>query len=73
MVEDMKGNPGQKGNFYITNLRLIWHANNDKELNLSIGLDTITYATLKSYPQQGFQDLKHVLIIKAMSPSQTKY
>lgn len=69
----MKGYPGQKGNFFITNLRIMWHGIQDKDLNLSIGLDTITYVALKSYPQQGFHDLKHVLIVKALSPGQTKY
>ena len=50
----MKGNPGQKGTFYVTNLRLIWHGA-DKDLNLSIGLDTIVNVFLKTMPIQGFQ------------------
>ena len=51
----MKGNPGQKGTFYITNLRLIWHGSVDRDLNLSIGLDTIVNVFLKTMPIQGFQ------------------
>jgi Bardet-Biedl syndrome 5 protein len=73
MVEDMKGNPGQKGSFIVTNLRLIWHGNVDRDLNLSIGLDTITNVMIKTLPIQGFHDLKYVLIVKCLSPRQTKY
>ena len=29
-VEDTKGNPGIKGNFIITNLRVMWYASNDR-------------------------------------------
>jgi hypothetical protein len=36
-VEDSKGNPGIKGHFYVTNLRVIWHAASDRDLNLSVG------------------------------------
>ncbi len=74
MVEDVKGNPGFKGDFYLSNLRLIWHAKNDKSLNLSIGLDTINNLMLKSTPSQhGLNDLKHILTVKSVSPSNTKY
>lgn len=74
MVEDMKGNPGFKGDFFLTNLRLIWHAKNDKNLNLSIGLDTITNLILKTTPEQaGFNDIKYILTVKSLSPSRTKY
>jgi len=73
LVEDTKGNPGQKGHFYITNLRLIWHGSTDKDLNLSIGLDTIVNIILKSVPIQGFHDMKYMMIVKALSPRQTKY
>ncbi len=70
----MKGNPGFKGDFFVTNLRLIWHAKNDKNLNLSIGLDTINNLMIKTLPgQTGFNDMKYVLTIKSLSPSQTKY
>lgn len=30
LVEDTKGNPGIKGNFIITNLRVVWYASNDR-------------------------------------------
>ncbi len=70
----MKGNPGFKGDFFLTNLRLIWHAKNDKNLNLSIGLDTISALMLKTQPvQSGLNDMKHILTVKSLSPSQTKY
>jgi hypothetical protein len=36
-VEDSKGNPGIKGHFFITNLRVIWNAASDRDLNLSVG------------------------------------
>jgi hypothetical protein len=26
-----------RGHFYVTNLRLVWHGANDKDINLSIG------------------------------------
>ena len=54
LVEDMKGNPGQKGSFFLTNLRLIWHGTIDKDLNLSIGLDSIVNVFIKTMPIQGF-------------------
>ena len=73
LVEDMKGNPGQKGTFYITNLRLIWHGSTDRDLNLSIGLDTIVNIFLKTMPIQGYQELKYILVVKSISPRQTKY
>ena len=69
----MKGNPGQKGVFCITNLRLLWHGTVDKDLNLSIGLDTIVNVFVKTMPIQGYHELKHVLIVKSISPRQTKY
>jgi len=74
MVEDITGNPGHKGNFYLTNLRVIWHANNNKRLNISIGLDTIHSIVFKSIPvHQGFNSLRHIIAIKSVSPSNTKY
>ncbi len=53
MVEDSKGNPGVKGVLFLSNLRLVWHSLTDKDLNLSIGLDTINNIILKSMPAQG--------------------
>lgn len=37
IVEDTKGNPGLRGHFYVTNLRIVWHGANDRDINLSIG------------------------------------
>ena len=73
MVEDVKGNPGRKGHFYLTNLRVIWHCNSDKDLNLSIGLDTINNALIKAVPIQGYNEVRHILTLKSISPQQTKY
>ena len=40
-IEDNKGNPGIKGTFHITNLRILWFNNKNNSINLSIGLNTI--------------------------------
>jgi len=72
-VEDIKGNPGIKGNFFLTNLRLIWYSSSDKDVNLSIGLDTINNVFIKSTPGSGFNEVKHILTVKSASPNQTKY
>jgi hypothetical protein len=72
-VEDQKGNPGIRGNFFLSNLRIIWYAASDKEVNLSIGLDTINNVFLKSTLIPGQSNLKHYLTIKSLSPGQTKY
>ena len=73
LVEDSKGNPGIKGIFTLSNLRLLWYSQSDKDMNLSIGLDTINNIMLKSVPVSGYSDFKHCLTIKALSPNQTKY
>ena len=46
-VEDTKGNNGDKGNLLITNLRLIWFADNNQKINLSIGYDCILNTEIK--------------------------
>ena len=73
MVEDSKGNPGLKGFFSLSNLRIVWYSQADKEVNLSIGLDCLNNVNVRSVPVGGFSDLKHILTLKAVSPSQTKY
>lgn len=73
MIEDTKGNPGIKGYFYLSNLRIVWYSQADKDINLSIGLDTINNVVIKSTPVSGYREFKHVLILKAISPNQTKY
>ncbi len=73
MVEDSKGNPGLRGFCSLSNLRILWYSQIDKEVNLSIGLDTINNVNVKSIPVAGFSDPKHILTLKAVSPSQTKY
>jgi hypothetical protein len=73
MVEDSKGNPGLRGFCSLSNLRIVWYSQIDKDVNLSIGLDTINNVTVKSMPVAGFSEPKHILTLKALSPSQTKY
>jgi Bardet-Biedl syndrome 5 protein len=41
-VEDVKGNPGERGTLIVSNLRLIWFMHSNKESNISIGYDAIT-------------------------------
>lgn len=61
----------------MTNLRFIWHAANDREMNLSIGttsydvllgLDTINNVYMKPTVQS-----KTMLIVKTQSPGGSKY
>lgn len=73
LVEDTKGNPGVKGFFTLSNLRILWYSQTDKDINLSIGLDTINNVILKSIPVSGYSDFKHLLTLKAVSPSQTRF
>ena len=40
-VEDTKGNNGDKGSLILTNLRIIWFADTNKHINLSIGFDCV--------------------------------
>ncbi|KAJ8672904.1 hypothetical protein QAD02_004165 [Eretmocerus hayati] len=47
MVEDTKGNPGERGRFLITNLRIMWHSIAYPRVNLSIGLNTFLTVTTK--------------------------
>jgi len=51
----------------------MWYAQKDKDVNLSIGLDTVNNAFVKSFPMQGYSDIKHILTIKSMSPGGVKY
>ncbi|TGZ60287.1 hypothetical protein CRM22_008620 [Opisthorchis felineus] len=47
-VEDTKGNSGGKGTLRITNLRLIWVAENTQKINLSIGYGCVMNINKKS-------------------------
>uniref|UniRef100_A0A158P6E8 Bardet-Biedl syndrome 5 protein homolog n=1 Tax=Angiostrongylus cantonensis TaxID=6313 RepID=A0A158P6E8_ANGCA len=42
MIEDTKGNNGDRGVMRVTNLRLIWYASSMPRINLSIGYNNIT-------------------------------
>eukprot|EP00658_Telonema_sp_P-2_P031281 TRINITY_DN23450_c0_g1_i1.p1 TRINITY_DN23450_c0_g1~~TRINITY_DN23450_c0_g1_i1.p1 ORF type:complete len:284 (+),score=66.67 TRINITY_DN23450_c0_g1_i1:221-1072(+) len=46
-IEDTKGNNGERGSLMITNLRMIWTASRDSEVNLSIGYNCITNISIK--------------------------
>lgn len=46
-VEDTKGNNGEKGHLYITNLRLIWFSQENFKINLSVGYDCILNSEIK--------------------------
>jgi Bardet-Biedl syndrome 5 protein len=46
-VEDTKGNNGEKGHLYITNLRLIWFSEENNKINLSVGYDCILNSEIK--------------------------
>lgn len=72
-VEDSKGNPGSVGNFYLTNLRIIWQMKSDISINLYFGLDSIVAIDLKTVPVQWGNGFKHNLTVKAQNPSQTRY
>lgn len=41
-VEDTKGNSGDKGTLYVTNLRIIWQSNARSRVNLSVGFNCVT-------------------------------
>lgn len=43
-VEDMKGNPGERGVLVVSTMRLIWYMQNYKESNISVGYDAMTRA-----------------------------
>ncbi|XP_016837513.1 Bardet-Biedl syndrome 5 protein homolog [Nasonia vitripennis] len=47
MVEDTKGNAGDRGRLLITNLRLMWHSISYPRINLSIGFNTFVTVTTK--------------------------
>ena len=46
-VEDTKGGDGGKGHLFITNLRLIWFAQDNNKINLSVGYDCILNSEIK--------------------------
>ncbi|XP_064455172.1 Bardet-Biedl syndrome 5 protein homolog [Ornithodoros turicata] len=41
-VEDTKGNSGDKGKLFVTNLRIIWQSHSRPRVNLSVGFNCIT-------------------------------
>lgn len=56
MVEDTKGNAGDRGRLMVSNLRIIWHSLTLPRINLSVGYNTVVNVTTKNvntvkYPQ----------------------
>ena len=51
-VEDTKGNTGEKGALYVTNLRLIWGCHKDPRTNLSIGFNCIVSINVRTTNSQ---------------------
>ncbi|XP_067123978.1 Bardet-Biedl syndrome 5 protein homolog [Centruroides vittatus] len=48
MVEDTKGNSGDRGKLFITNLRVIWQSHCRPRISLSIGFNCITSLSTKT-------------------------
>ncbi|XP_014210145.1 Bardet-Biedl syndrome 5 protein homolog [Copidosoma floridanum] len=47
MIEDTKGNAGDRGCLMITNLRIMWHSISHPRVNLSLGFNTFLTVTTK--------------------------
>ncbi|XP_011500984.1 PREDICTED: Bardet-Biedl syndrome 5 protein homolog [Ceratosolen solmsi marchali] len=47
LVEDTKGNAGDRGCLLVTNLRVMWHSISYPRINLSIGFNTLVTITIK--------------------------
>ncbi|XP_058802061.1 Bardet-Biedl syndrome 5 protein homolog [Phymastichus coffea] len=47
LIEDTKGNAGDRGRLLVTNLRLMWHSIAYPRINLSIGFNTFVTITTK--------------------------
>ncbi|XP_068244808.1 Bardet-Biedl syndrome 5 protein homolog isoform X2 [Palaemon carinicauda] len=48
LIEDTKGNSGDRGRLIISNLRLIWHSHNMPRVSLSVGFNCIINITTKT-------------------------
>ncbi|KAF7254857.1 hypothetical protein EG68_08854 [Paragonimus skrjabini miyazakii] len=62
-IEDTKGNLGDKGTLWITNLRLIWISGNTRRINLSIGYACILSINTKTtqHDQKRQSDALHIM------------
>ena len=47
-VEDTKGNNGERGQLYITNLRLVWQCEGRRRTNLSIGYAAVSSINIRA-------------------------
>ena len=72
-VEDVKGNPGCRGNLFVTNLRILWQLASDHFVNVSFGWDTITSVSIKTLPVGGGNYFKHLLSVKTQNLYQNRY
>eukprot|EP00762_Andalucia_godoyi_P006485 ANDGO_02897.mRNA.1 Bardet-Biedl syndrome 5 protein homolog len=45
-IEDTKGNNGEKGSLYVTNLRMMWTSSRNPRINLSIGYNAVVNITI---------------------------
>ncbi|KAH8876005.1 Bardet-Biedl syndrome 5 protein like [Schistosoma japonicum] len=64
-VEDVKGNNGEKGKLYITNLRLFWIAKSARRNSLSIGFSCIINISNKNVNSKAFgKSLAAVVLTK---------
>lgn len=62
-----------RGHFFLTNLRVIWQAANDRYTNLSFGIDTMVLVNIKTLPMNGGAGSKHLMIVKCENLNQTRY
>lgn len=47
-VEDTKGNNGEKGQLFITNLRMVWQCDRNRRTNLSIGYNSVSSINIRT-------------------------
>ncbi|XP_033103226.1 Bardet-Biedl syndrome 5 protein homolog [Anneissia japonica] len=47
-IEDTKGNNGERGRLFVTNLRIVWHSTTMPRVNLSIGFTCVLNVTVRT-------------------------
>ncbi|VDO19639.1 unnamed protein product [Heligmosomoides polygyrus] len=74
MVEDTKGNNGDRGVMRITNLRIVWYASSMPRINLSIGYSNITGLQSREVASKVRGTEAEALYVMARAPnSSTKF
>jgi hypothetical protein len=53
IIKDAKVYPEVVGRFLLNNLRVMWYAQKDSDIDMSIGLDTISNVFVTSFPTPG--------------------